>query len=246
MIKLNDPHIENVDTNDPLFAAYVCGLSGNFDNLSKLNIFENYEKICFNNDNQEFYLGFFAIKNNIGIISFKGSSSVTEIIQNFQFKLVPFVGESKVHFGYYSYFLNVIDLIESFIDKHKINKLIVTGHSLGGCLGMITAVYLSLNTDLDITLHTYNQLRTGDENFCKLIEKCSFKKSIIKNFNDEITNLCFDDDYEEIATDTICYGTPLYFERTVFNIVYNWRNIYTNHCFDVFYREYKKHLELDK
>ena len=84
-------------------------------------------------------LGYY-VHQNILFISYRGSYSIRQAVLNFNPKLIPHPkGWGKIHQEYYSEYLetktNVQATIKRLLQSNpKINQIIFTGHSIGGCL----------------------------------------------------------------------------------------------------------------
>lgn len=146
--------------------------------------------------------------NGEGVISFQGTTTLSDNITNFSGELVPFnpfedqsgkplkslkSGEPGVHEGYYKAFLsirdammkNVEETIARFLASYGAERdnfrLIVCGHSMGGALAAMTAVYLAewydrqpkekLPRNMRIMVQTYGQPKIGNLAFVQKYER---------------------------------------------------------------------------
>lgn len=94
---------------------------------------------------------------------------------------------SKVHKGFYSAFISVKTTIDEYLKLYadRVDKIIITGHSLGGALATIVATWLQKTKDYakgKIILYTYGSPRVGDRNFVNLTTKLSGNNTIKTDF----------------------------------------------------------------
>ncbi|MBV4468707.1 lipase family protein [Pseudomonas siliginis] len=82
---------------------------------------------------------------------------------------VPFAeGEGKVHRGFYGGALAAYPFIVTYLEKfYSGQKLLITGHSLGGAVALILSEMLRRNLEFSpqIVLYTYGAPRAGDTTF---------------------------------------------------------------------------------
>ena len=99
----------------------------------------------------------------------------------------------QVHKGFYQGFTFVKDKINEFLSERDINnkELIITGHSLGGAIAILTAAWLSDNPQCKsskIMLYTYGSPRVGNKTFYNYFSK-KFVYYRCVNDKDLVTNI---------------------------------------------------------
>lgn len=107
-------------------------------------------------------------------VIFRGSESNTDWITNFNFgqeKVYPYEGESssgaEIHKGFAAAYFSVRTEILRYFQRSSPQKVIVTGHSLGGALATLCAVDLQYNFTVQfaIALYTFGAPRVGNTGF---------------------------------------------------------------------------------
>lgn len=116
-------------------------------------------------------------------IAFRGTESSEDILTDLKLFQVPFylpnisyTETPNVHQGFNLQFQAIkFDLhqhIEKILKSHKIEKLVFTGHSLGGALATIASVYFSSKYPLlELTCFTLGSPRVGDTKFIKIFNE---------------------------------------------------------------------------
>lgn len=114
--------------------------------------------------------------NNL-LIGFKGTTTEDEWVSNLDFKLISMGNLGKVHRGFYTRFEQLKDSLKDSL-LAKVNDcmgLIFVGHSLGGALATIAALYFStLFPSKKITCITFGSPKVGNARF-----KSFFKSRVI-------------------------------------------------------------------
>jgi len=125
-------------------------------------------------------------KNNTIIFAFRGSDNFENYI--YDIKLIqyeyPYCDNCQVHQGFYESYLSLSNLIykdmdyyQNLIDKGLINKVYITGHSLGASIATfmyndLTTNYKSFVNSLDVfELYTYGSPRNGNYEFATYVNK---------------------------------------------------------------------------
>lgn len=153
-------------------------------------------------DNNVVY-GIFIINNYI-VVSFKGTSTFKEKINDVQFIQVDdkYNIPGKIHKGFNDSVLNndVVRIIDYNLkkiifkkDSYIKHKLYITGHSLGGALATIFYSFMKnkVENDFDIELITFGCPKVGNKEFVNFINKSNKNDKCLRiiNGNDIITKL---------------------------------------------------------
>jgi len=127
------------------------------------------------------YLGFNANNQEI-VLSFRGTNSFTNFITDIAFwkNKAPFAGLSGAYVatGFYQAYASlrsqVIPAVQKLIRQFPDYQLVITGHSLGGAMGTMAALELSVRYQLSPMVFTYGSPRVGNSvfshNFNKYVE----------------------------------------------------------------------------
>lgn len=81
-------------------------------------------------------------KNRVGYLAFKGTSSISD----WSFNLNSRLNEEDIHIGFHNYAnlcMRTLDLYKILLQKQELNKLVISGHSLG-CVAIIICLYFVL------------------------------------------------------------------------------------------------------
>jgi hypothetical protein len=127
-------------------------------------------------------------KNNILFISFPGIRNNYDKINCLNFKL-KYIHElkSNIHCGFSNIFYKLKDEIDLLINiyKNDIDTVSFSGHSLGGIITKIFALYCELNYNFKIYCYTFACPLGGDETFTNAV-----------NMNiSNLFNLCCEKDF---------------------------------------------------
>ena len=126
-------------------------------------------------------------------ICFRGTSTLKDAFADLNILQKTFIKKGvKVHKGFYKQFKSLEDDLNSNIskllsDNPLINKLCITGHSLGGGVATIASVYFkNLYKNLEVECFTIGSPRAGNANFVKLYKELIKTSYRIVNHNDPI------------------------------------------------------------
>jgi hypothetical protein len=193
---LSSIYITNTETsNFWLDYAKIASVSyspkNNILNWNCSNCIPGFKDIHFYSiDNIEFLTAISS--DNIFWISLRGSDSIEDWLNNIQIELVDlnWINEAnskniKIHKGFserwnnlYPFFRDNIIFSQSLINfKNQVkndnfsNKIIITGHSLGGAIGTILALNMTLyDKDYYILITSFGAPRIGNNEFIELIK----------------------------------------------------------------------------
>jgi hypothetical protein len=133
------------------------------------------EKLKFLSNTEKDTQAYLWIKDKVCYITFRGSSSTQDYMQNI--KVLPVEIEhqpdTKVHKGFYEQFLCIKDEIERYLaDNSELYRTVsVSGHSLGGALAQISVPFIREHQpDSFIICHTFGAPRTGNKTFIEWLE----------------------------------------------------------------------------
>lgn len=122
------------------------------------------------------YAGYFP-KHGAIIVGFRGSVDTKNWLYNLNTLTSSFPGCSgcRVHKGFYSAYKGVGPLVrstvESLLAQFRDAKIIVTGHSLGGVMGVFCALDLKQTYGKVQYLYTFGQPRAGNQKFADFVQK---------------------------------------------------------------------------
>lgn len=106
-------------------------------------------------------------------ISFRGTNSIKDALIDLQIKQTHYKDNIYVHSGFYKQYKAVEQTIFDSIDKNNnIQKINISGHSLGGAIASIASAILSEKyNNIEINCYTFGCPRVGNNNFKKYFKK---------------------------------------------------------------------------
>lgn len=185
-------------TNTFLHTISLCELSYN-DNLSTNCI------LISNHETDAQCKIFFEVSNiNTLYIVFRGTSSLQDWKTDLKIRQDTLLyNDVKVHRGFLEQYLSIhTDIMKHLTSViNYTNNIIITGHSLGGALATICAVYLKENPNLNkynISVYTYGSPRVGNKKFKKLYNKHIKESYRIAGHSDLITYFPMNSSYTHV------------------------------------------------
>ena len=126
---------------------------------------------------------------DIVYVTFRGTSSFKDILEDLDIKRTRVSGKIKVHKGFYKQFQSVqINITKSLLKlTENATRIIFTGHSLGGALAQIAAVYYGdMLKDIFITCYTFGSPRVGNKYFVEWFSNSVDENVRVVNDNDPV------------------------------------------------------------
>ena len=146
--------------------------------------------------------GYMFRQNNEIYIVFQGTANLSDLKTDIDTKLVEINQGVLVHEGFYKYFISIYPLILEQLDKYQNwNKIIITGHSLGGGLALLAQYHLMGKYDTQCI--TFGSPRVGNDKFAE-----SFKNETnsvrVYNFEDPVPMVPINNQYQHPTSPALC------------------------------------------
>ena len=169
-----------------------------------------YNTLCQTSDNdiKIYPNGFMMWKNNTIYMTFRGIVSSMDWLTATNMKEIAWDinnhPSALVHGGFLSYFTDINDTIQTDIEtllrEHPIERIIFSGHSMGGALAILASTfYSSLFKNLVITCHTFGAPAIGNDDFIHLFEDNVDEFLRIEYVNDIVPKIPLNDTYLHIS-----------------------------------------------
>ena len=154
-------------------------------------------------ENRDMPLGFIASRGDDVYVSWRGTSSVKEWIEDAKVEQVKcaFLADSNVdvELGFHQLYTtgpngsSPRSEVLNYLKDRKINGMIyVTGHSLGSALSVLNILDIAVNTShKKIALYTFAGPRTGSPEYASIYNSVIVDSWRVVNVNDEVPKLPF-------------------------------------------------------
>lgn len=109
--------------------------------------------------------GFISHENDATFISFKGTSSFENWIEDLKIDLVPYKN-GLVHKGFLEITQNLLN--DTVNNIYECRNIILTGHSLGGAIALLMGIELN-DMGYNVKTYTFGQPKIGDNNLNRMI-----------------------------------------------------------------------------
>jgi len=133
---------------------------------ANLHFFDDTTKHVFSAKSTQ---AFITHHDEVILIAIRGTLELSDWWRDADAEQVPFIeGKGKVHNGFYDAYKALKKFVQDYLDQfHVGQKIIISGHSLGGAIALLLAEALRNSTDNDynILLYTYGSPRVGDATF---------------------------------------------------------------------------------
>jgi len=144
-----------------------------FEIIGKLNIYDTYGM-----KKQKLSIVYYSKKLNIIIISFAGTTKLSEWLDDFDARQTSPIAITtddiyKVHLQHYNMYNSLresfIDLLKTYVNDDT--TIVVTGYSLGASISNICMFDITMNTLCNKrVLYNFASCRTGNNNFVKILD----------------------------------------------------------------------------
>jgi predicted lipase len=189
-----------ITTTDKL-CCYLSLLSYNSEHQLNTTLHKNFQHVNFHSSNIDAQCITTVSKQGVLYIAFRGSESTKDWLADLdivrtRMDLPSISGKKrpKVHRGFLRQFRSLQEFINSDIVDYiykgdpKTREIIVTGHSLGGALASLCALYFSLlYKNVRVSCYTYGSPRVGHTTFVSLFKKNVFDHGRFVNEDDPVT-----------------------------------------------------------
>ena len=156
--RLQTPYLNNFDLNDlNLIMLDCCVLSGIlYSGCSVKHPFDELNKINLKLKN----IGYLGRKNKTLIVSMVSTANIYDVFTSIDNELID-ICHGRIHNGYYKRALKCLPVILKQIKN--VDRIYLTGHSMGGALVSILAYLLHDKIDIPLTVFTFGSPKYGDK-----------------------------------------------------------------------------------
>jgi hypothetical protein len=157
-------------------------------------------------------------------VSFRGSTNLQDFVNNLDFRLVPLdTPQSKVriHAGFHRRFRLIEASLKEAVhaQSDRFDRIIVTGHSLGGALASIASVYLANMVQKNVYCVSFGSPRVGNREFVDLFRKSVSGSRRFVNSGDPVPSIPMEAFYEHATPAIVLTELKSQLERSeVFGI----------------------------
>ena len=154
-------------------------------------------------------------------ISFRGTDKPKDLLWNLNFFTTDFLSDKKlkVHMGFSEQFFAIEPSITNDISKREFTNIYFEGHSLGGALATLAALFYSnkfKGTNKKIKCITFGSPRVGNKDFVTKFHNDVPNSYRVVNDDDAVVQLPFHDEYIHV-------GNCIQFDESGWNLKL-WRN----------------------
>lgn len=172
-------------------------------NMSSYNLYGKYNprlsskiKYMFPIGSNGYAYSFTHNNNDFYILSFRGTRTGDELINDFDSIQVPYIIPGTynelgmVHRGFYRIWKDSIHDLDYFFQHINSNKILITGHSLGSASAIFSSLYLKhKDTNLNILVYNIAPPRIGNHIFTSFFNQQIRNNYSIINIPDIVPNL---------------------------------------------------------
>ena len=171
-------------------------------------------------------------KEKVLFISFPGIRNNDDKLNCLNFKLIYNIHlNSNIHKGFSNIFYKLKDEIDLLLNiNNNINEIVFSGHSLGGAIAKIFALYCKLHYEFKVYCYTFACPLIGDNSFA----------NILNNNLDNIFTLCCEKDFLiRIPSWRTCSENKKYMIHN--NSLVKYENLTNNYLYNFFKLKAESH-----
>jgi triacylglycerol lipase len=189
------------------------------------------ELVIMNNPNNPIF-GMLCTHNDTAWLIYRGTSNPQEWIQDFTYNQVMYKQSGLIHKGFWNIYNKSRNKILNTLRKSgRIKKIIVSGHSLGGGVAILSGVDLYFS-GYDVIVYTFASPRVGNSDYCNMVNSLllnpnnKFKLYRIVNTIDIVPTLPF-----SVLPNFKDYEKPWFYSDcgNIYSFNDNWKSIINNH-----------------
>lgn len=146
------------------------------------------------NDSDAQVLLCFRESDSTVFVAFRGTDSIRDVLHDAWVikNEAPFLSDncpdSKVHKGFLQQFDSCKDICMKYLNKSKHSRVVVTGHSLGGAIATIFAIFLKDSGFSNVDCWTFGSPRVGNRAFANHVDKNIRINRVVVN-HDPVTDV---------------------------------------------------------